>query len=364
MGEEKIRNNKSIGLILLLVGFVLIGVGCFLGFGKGDNNSTNGNNNGTVPTPTPVVSPTPTPSNENYDDNYDDYVDDPTKTGPNWVKIGKNNNQVKFNGKTIKIKTIGNDIYVDDKIIGSVGSNQIVAGFVGNDFILLEAAGQNYTYPYAITKNNKIVEVEGNPDSPFCGIYDLEIVNNKVVGVMQCGEEEGDTEDKIEFVSSEKKITIKQSSNKSEPTPQSNEGLKKNSEWIEYLLKQNELQMTVIRNDCDNPINNKKINLTSDQIEEFLNKLKSNEVIDYIMDGTGDTECGEYITASYKLNNKEESLEIDMIRLWAITDTGLYDVLKNSDIKKDYSGCSDKNNVCYSGYYGFKNDIDFSSYLK
>ena len=136
------------------------------------------------------------------------------------------------------------------------------------------------------------------------------------------------------------------------------------SDWTSYILSQSNLIVKAIRYDCDDESNNKTVDLTIEQLKAFFDKNKDNGLIHFIMDGTGDSECGDYLSLSYSSNGKTESLEIQENRLWAITDSKLYDVLTNSNIRIDDTNCTAENKECYSGYYGFNNTISFDEYFK
>ena len=200
--EKKQNNSKTIGIVLLIIGLLLLGVGGYkLFIEKGDKPNEKENS-------TPTSALTPTPSNTQENDGGNESIDN-----SNRIKINENNTDIEFNDKIIKLRTVDYVLYIDDKRIDSLDLN-IIGAYVTDNFILLEAEGQNYWYPYAINKNYDLIEVNGNPDTPTCAIENISEENGKVIATKSCyddfNEGENDYEIKVEFVYETNQITIKE----------------------------------------------------------------------------------------------------------------------------------------------------------
>ncbi len=128
------------------------------------------------------------------------------------INISNDNSFIKFNNRVIKIKFVDYVLYIDDEKIGSIDCD-ITAAYVTDNYILLEAEGQTHFHPYAINKDNKLITVSGNPDTPFCTINIDSVEKDKVFGIKACYDDFNDGEEyeiKVEFVYEENQIKIKE----------------------------------------------------------------------------------------------------------------------------------------------------------
>ena len=365
VNEEKDVTNKNNnssnknGIIALLVVIIIALIGAVVYFvfikkddktvdNKGENNQNVDNN--------VIINDDETNNSSLSETKIELYVDEDKDQSVNNIKIG---NKV-FEIKLARLDDIKSDLYLNNKKVETIDYNNIIVSVV-NKYLVMEwpgAQGGALAFAYV------------NEEGEYFTI-DVEALNVYFEnGKFYCDTTDDDAPDydtkRVELILNGSKIAIKEikkDNSQVNLTPSNQENINY-SDWINYILSHSDLKAKAIRYDCDDESKNKTTDLTIEQLKSFFDKIKDNELTNYIMDGTGDSGCGKYLLLSYSVNSKTESLEIQEYRLWGITDMKLYNILENSNIRVDDTECTAENKECYSGYYGFKKEISFDDYFK
>ena len=278
--ENAPKKNNS-GLIILLI-LIIVGVGGYFAYTKLIAKESTKEKN--TPTPTPAVIPTSTPNNNQEDDDENDSI---------MIKLIDRDMSIEFNGDEVLLRSDNSKLYVND--VKKVDDYNIVGAYVTDNFILFKATAQNDVYPYALNKNLEIIEVNGNPDTPFCGIHDISIENGRVMAIKTCNDDFGDNEDvntKVEFVYETNQVTVKEINGNMTISTNSN------SKFEEYNLTQDE--------EKEIKLGNKVIKLKNNGEKIYYN---GKEVVEATSCGTGlktASNCTTiYITDKYILFSVE-----------------------------------------------------------
>ena len=307
--NKKLKIHRVIFVILVIIGIIMIGIGSFYWF----RDKSNKPNDADIP--------------------IDNGISNNDTISIIKVDVKNEDNQIEFNGKKISVKNIDGILYFNNNKIDT-GEDSIVSLYITNDYIILEASGENIRMPYAIDKDYNVIKI--------------------------CKDANGETTKNIEFVYDGKTITIKEleEQNTQPVTP------KEYADWTSYVLEKTNIVAKVYRKDCNNESNNKTITLTTDQLKEIINKNKDNELTKSYSDMFIESGCDDYILVSYNVDGIDNNFEIHSDHLSNIGDTTLYSVLSSTVNKEDYSNCTATDKKCFSLTYYFKNNIDLSRYFK
>lgn len=174
MIDEK-KNNKLLGIILLVLGLIAILVGiCLLVFGKADEKPKNDNS-----------------IEENTTMVYENTADTKLMV----YEINEINKEFKLNGKSVLLKKIEEQLYINDKEVNDLrfGVDNI---YLRKNYMIVEGGGQNIGYPYIINEDGNLIEITGGVlDNPDNSIENLHLENGMLIATKHA-----DTDTRVEIV--------------------------------------------------------------------------------------------------------------------------------------------------------------------
>ena len=174
MIDEK-KNNKLLGIILLVLGLIAILVGiCLLVFGKADEKPKNDNS-----------------IEENTTMVYENTADTKLMV----YEINEINKEFKLNGKSVLLKKIEKQLYINDKKVNDLrfGVDNI---YLRKNYMIVEGGGQNIGYPYIINEDGNLIEITGGVlDNPDNSIENLHLENGMLIATKHA-----DTDTRVEIV--------------------------------------------------------------------------------------------------------------------------------------------------------------------
>ena len=176
-GSKK-SNNKTIGIVILIIGLLLVGIAVYkLFIEKPDSNEPK-------PTDSPTVTPTPN-NNQSENDNEVEAYENNSDSELLSYELDGTNKKFIINGKNVLLKTVEDEsfskiIYINDQKTDYYYDDSYKI-YLSKNLIILEGGGQTSGYPAIIDENGKIIEVSGNPDTPTSSIEDLRLENGKLV---------------------------------------------------------------------------------------------------------------------------------------------------------------------------------------
>ena len=114
-------------------------------------------------------------------ENTNNNIEEPTKIDETLsnIVLNENNQEVSFNGKTIKLKLVDGIVYLNNKPLSNESFAESNA-YIANEFILFESQGQSIGYRHALNRKEELIEIIDSPTGAYTSVSDIHLDNGKI----------------------------------------------------------------------------------------------------------------------------------------------------------------------------------------